>query len=152
MRTRSWAAMGMASVAVAWAGAGYLAIRPADFHDYRKAAVQSAQSAYQAVKTAELVGESRLRDRVAGPYTASVLDDAREALVGAAKQYATEVPVDGRTETMREELGPLLLAANAGLGRVQTAARDDDAMELSAAVAALKPVTGGLSQFIQEHK
>src|SRR5690349_14356693 len=87
MRARGWAASALAAAALAWAGAGYLATKPVDFHDYRVTAVQAAQSAYDALATASLTGSALLAGRVTQPYANTMLDDARSALAGAAKQF-----------------------------------------------------------------
>ena len=67
MLARGWAATALAAVALAWAGAGYLATKPVDFHDYRVKAVQAAQSAYDALATASLTGSALLAGRVTQP-------------------------------------------------------------------------------------
>jgi hypothetical protein len=145
MRATSWAVAGLAAVALAWGGAGYLATKPVDFHDYRMAVVGAAQSAYDALATASLTGSALLAGRVTRPYTDSMLDDARSALAGAAKQFTDVAAPDDRTEAMRDQLGPLLTRANAVLPGSST--------DLTrAALDAIQPVQAGLDQFITDHK
>jgi hypothetical protein len=145
MRATGWAAATLAAVALAWGGAGYLATKPVDFHDYRVTAVQAAQSAYDALATASLTGTALLAGRVTRPYADSMLGDARSALSGAAKQFAGVGPPDDRTRKMRDRLGPLLVRANAVL--------PDRSSDLTrTALDAIRPVEAGLDQFITAHK
>ena len=145
MRATGWAATALATVALAWAGAGYLATKPVDFHDYRVTAVGAAQSAYDALATASLTGTALLAGRVTQPYADSMLDDARGALAGAAKQFTDIAAPDESTEAMRDQLGPLLERANAVLpGRSTDLTRT--------ALAAIRPVEAGLDQFIEANK
>jgi hypothetical protein len=144
MRATGWAAAGLVTVALAWAGAGYLATKPVDFHDYRVTAVNAAQSGYDALATASLTGEALLAGRVTGPYANSMLDDARSALSGAAKGFTDVAAPDDRTEAMRDQLGPLLIRANAVLPGTST--------DLTrGALDAIRPVEDGLDNFIEEH-
>ena len=145
MRAAGWAATGLVAVALAWGGAGYLATKPVDFHDYRVAAVGAAQSAYDALATALLTGGALLAGRVTQPYADTMLDDARSALAGAAKQFTDVAPPDDRTEAMRDRLGPLLVRANAVLpGRSSDLTRG--------ALDAIRPVQAGLYRFIEDDK
>jgi hypothetical protein len=145
MRATGWAATALATVALAWGGAGYLATRPVDFHDYRVTAVQAAQSAYDGLATASLTGTALLAGRVTQPYADSMLGDARSALAGAAKRFAEVAPPDDRTREMHDRLAPLLLRANAVLpGRSTDLTR--------AALDAIRPVEAGLDQFIDDQK
>jgi hypothetical protein len=74
-----------------------------------------------------------------------MLDDARSALAGAAKQFTDIAAPDDRTEAVRDQLGPLLERANAVLPGSST--------DLTpAALNAIRPVEARLGQFITEHK
>jgi hypothetical protein len=145
VRAPGWAASALIAAALLWGGAGYLATKPTDFHDYRVAAVGAARSAYDALATAELTGRAVLAHRVTGPYAASTLDDCRSALAGAAKRFAGVGPPDAPTRAMRDELGPLLVRANAALSGVE------DGVSASS-VAALHPVAARLDDFVQAHQ
>ncbi|MFG2052906.1 hypothetical protein ACGFI9_02650 [Micromonospora sp. NPDC048930] len=151
MSARSWAAGGLAVVALCWGGLGYTKTRPPDFHAYRLTAVESAQSAYHAVVTARVIGGAWRDGRVTGPYAESVLDDGRSALAGAADRFAGATPVDAETVRMRDRLGPLLLAANARLGAVRQAANAKDLAAVGRAVDQLPPVADGLDAFLQAY-
>ena len=144
MRATGWAAAGLTAVALAWGGAGYLATKPVDFHDYRVTAVGAAQSAYDALATTSLTGDALLAGRVTRPYADSMLGDARSALAGAAKQFTDVAPPDDRTAAMRDQLGPLLIRANAVLPGTS-----DDLTR--GALDAIRPVEAGLGQFLDEN-
>lgn len=145
MRATGWAATGLAAVALAWGGAGYLGTKPVDFHDYRVAAVSAAQSAYDALATASLTGDALLAGRVTQPYADGALDDARQALAGAAKQFTGIAPPDDRTKAMRDRLGPLLVRANAVLP-------DSSADLTGASLKAITPVESRLRTFVEDHR
>jgi hypothetical protein len=149
MRARSWAAAGLVVLAIGWGGAGYLATKPTDFHDYRTAAIGAAQSAYTALTTAELTGRAVLADRIPGPYAASMLDDCRSALAGAAKRFTAVAPPDPRTTAMRATLGPLLSSANSVLGDIETAL---DAGPLQERLDAARAIADDLDAFIEAHR
>lgn len=152
VRARRWGAVALALVAAGWGGAGYLSTKPIDFHDYRVAAVHSAQSAYNAVTTAERTVRADLAGKLPGPYVTSMLADGRKALSGAAKEFAGKAPPDARTRAMRDALGPLLLQADAVLGDAESAVAGDDDAALHAAVDALGPVADDLAGFIEAHR
>jgi hypothetical protein len=128
--------------------AGYLLTKPTDHHDYRKAAVQAAESAYSAVATTRLAGEAELDGRLLPPYLTTILDDARQSLAGAAKQFTAVSPPDGRTTEMRDRLGPLLVTANAQLGEVESAVEEGDRPALRAALRAAAQLAEQLSDFL----
>ncbi len=131
---------------------GYLLTKPTDHHDYRKAAVQAAESAYNAVATVRLTGEAELAGRVIPPYVTTMVDDARRALAGAAKQFTGEAPPDATTTQMRDRLGPLLVAANAVLGEAESALQDNDDQALRSAIDALDQLSGRLSDFLEAYQ
>ncbi|GAB2923297.1 hypothetical protein GCM10027280_07980 [Micromonospora polyrhachis] len=152
MRTRWWAALLIALVVGVWGVGGYLATTPTDRHDYRKTAVQAAQSAYGAVTTARLTAEGRADARLYRRYAGTMLDDARDALAGAAKQFSATTPPDDVTTGIRAQLAPLLVDADTALGAVERAVDDEDDAALRAAVTALEPVGTALADFIEAHK
>jgi hypothetical protein len=148
MRARTWAAVGVAVVAVTWAGMGYLSTKPTDFHTYRVAAVGAAQSAYGGLATAQITSRALADGEVTGPYATSVLDDAREALAGAVKRLAAESPPDPPTTAMRDELGPLLLDTDRALSTMEDAAT---AVEQRAAADGATATADALRRFIVDH-
>ena len=148
MRARTWAAVGVALVAVTWAGMGYLSTKPTDFHTYRVAAVGAAQSAYGGLATAQITSRALADGKVTGPYATSVLDDAREGLAGAVKRLAAEAPPDPSTTAMRDELGPLLLDTDRALSTMEDATT---AVEQRAAADGATATADALRQFIEDH-
>ncbi|SBT65794.1 hypothetical protein GA0070622_2806 [Micromonospora sediminicola] len=152
MRARAWAAVVATLVAGGWGAAGYLTTKPTDFHDYRRVAVQAAQSTLHAVATTRMVGSAASQDRLWSPYVSSVLDDARDAFAGAAKKMAGETPPDERTTAMRDELTPLMSTADERMTEAEEAIDAEDATALRRAVDALAPVAEALSIFIEEHR
>jgi hypothetical protein len=141
VRAQGWTATGLATVALIWGGAGYLLTRPTDFHEYRVTAVGSAQSAYNALATARLTGQALENGRVTTPYAQSVYDDAREALAGAAKEFAAVSPPDDRTTALRDELAPLLTGASTALTDIE-----------DGQPGAGEQVADALHDFVDEHK
>jgi hypothetical protein len=151
LSARAFAAAVVAVVTLAWAGFGYYLTKPTDFHTYRKAAVQSAQSAYNALGTARLTGQAALDDRLTSAYVAVTLRSARTAVAGAAKSFADVSPPDERTRAMRDQLGPLLVAASADLAGIQDATANDDDAALGAAVDAAAKTSQALDAFLEAH-
>ncbi|GIF48268.1 hypothetical protein DFJ67_3446 [Asanoa ferruginea] len=149
MRSRDWAATLVTVVAVLWGGLGYLATRPADFHDYRTMTVSAAQSAYGAVATARLAAGARADGRVTAAFARASLADARDALGGAAKNFAAEGPPDERSRKLRDELDPLLREAKAALDGIEEA--DGTPAALRAAADGAAAVSDGLTTFIAVH-
>jgi hypothetical protein len=151
IRLRHWAPLFVALV-VLWAVVGYLLTKPTDFHDYRKAAVQSAESGYNAVSTAEITVRAQLDDKVTGPFSKTTLDWASSAVAGAWKQFAGVAPVDEATTAMRDELGPILLSAVRVLGDLTKAEDSGSPAATAHALGQLGPVADQLSGFLEQHK
>jgi hypothetical protein len=152
VRGRWWAFVLVSLLAVCWGVFGYLLTKPTDHHDYRKAAVQAAQSAYNAVGTVRLTGEAELDGRLFPPYVTTMLDDARQALAGAAKEFTAEAPPDDATTRMRDQLAPLLTAANARIGDAQSATEDNDDQALREALDELAQLAEQLSDFLEAYQ
>ncbi|HEX6497888.1 MAG TPA: hypothetical protein VF054_02530 [Micromonosporaceae bacterium] len=151
MKWRMWGTI-LVVLAVAWALFGFELTKPTDFHDYRITAVESAQSAYDALVTAKATGEAQLAGRTFDTYVESNLDDANKALAGAQKDFVGTAPVDARTTAMRDELGPLLAASTRALTNLQKAEQTHDDAGLRAALAAIDPIASRLSDFIDRHQ
>jgi hypothetical protein len=152
MRARWWGFVIVVLLVLCWGGIGYLMTKPTDHHDYRKAAVQAAESAYDSVGTVRITVEASLDGRTFPTYVTSMMDDAREALAGAAKQFTAKAPPDEVTTKMRDQLGPLLVAANAQLGEVEQAVDDGDDQAVREAVEQLEPLGEQLSDFIEAYQ
>jgi len=134
-----------------WAVLGYFLTRPPDFHDYRKAAVQAADSGYNALATAQLTVRAQLDGQVTGRFADGTLQRGSDALAGAWKQFSAATPVDAVSVGIRDELGPLLLSAVTVLGNLRLA-EDAGAGQTAQALAALDPVAGQLSDFVERHR
>jgi hypothetical protein len=152
VRGRWWAFALVVVLAACWGGAGYLLTKPTDHHDYRKAAVQAAQSAYGAVETVRLTGEAELDGRLFPPYVATMMNDARKALAGAAKKFTSQAPPDDVTIQMRDRLAPLLVAADARLGDAQNAAEGNDDQALRELLDPLGRIAEQLSDFLEAYE
>jgi hypothetical protein len=152
VRGRWWTFVLVSLLAICWGLVGYLLTKPTDHHDYRKAAVQAAQSAYNAVGTVRLTGEAELDGRLFPQYVTTMVDDARTALAGAAKRFTAKAPPDETTTRMRDQLAPLLVAANARIGDAQSATEDDDDQALKEALDALNPIADQLSGFLEAYQ
>jgi hypothetical protein len=95
---------------------GYCSVRPPDFHDFRVAAVRTAQSAHDALLTADLTGGAVRDGRAPGPYAAVQLDDSAKSLSSAVRDFAALAPPDETATALRDRLLPLLGEAVARLG------------------------------------
>lgn len=151
MKWRIWGTV-LVVVTVAWALFGFQLTKPTDFHEYRVTAVDSAQSAYNALVTAKATGEAQLAGRTFDRYVESNLDDANKALAGAEKDFVGITPIDARTTAMRDALGPLLAASTRALSNLQKAVHTNNQAGLRDALAALDPIVGQLSDFIDAHQ
>src|SRR3954469_25705282 len=107
-RMRRWWPL-VVAVALVWGIFGYFLTKPTDFHDYRRASVQAAESGYDALANAQLTVQAQLNGKVTGRYVDATLQRAADAVAGAWKQFAAIAPVDDATTAMRDQLGPILL-------------------------------------------
>jgi hypothetical protein len=145
VRTSGWAAIGLVVVVLAGAGAGCPGAAETSFHDYRVAAVGSAQAAHNALATAELTGEAVLAKRATSPYAETMLSDSRSALAGAAERFAGVGAPDERCEQIRDELRPLLARANVVLSVIESAVTEQN-------VADIEPVAEALDAFVRAYR
>ncbi|HEY0698057.1 MAG TPA: hypothetical protein VGD43_09640 [Micromonospora sp.] len=152
MRGRGWAAVLLAMLAVLWGAAGHLETRPTDHRAYQETAARAASAAHDAVATAQLTGRADLAGRLYHRYVRSTLDDARDALAGAARQFASKTPPDPPTARLRDRLASQLTVASARLGDVQTAVDTGDRAALQRSVADLAPVVDQLAAFVEENQ
>ncbi len=124
---------------------------PPDFHDYRKTAVQAAEAAHDAVRTADLTVGAYLAHKAYRPYLGTVLDDCVSSTSSALGQLAELPPTDARTTALRDELAPLLDEAANRLADVHRAAGADDPGQLRTAQAPLAPLAERLTDFLDRH-
>jgi len=130
---------------------GFSSTRPPDFHDYRKLAVESADSAYGAVRTASLAVTASLEHKAPGPYLSVMLDGCVRDASGAIGQFAQLPPPDAGTAAMRDELAPLLAEAVRQTGDVRAAADRADPTGLRDAAAGLQALAERLDDFLERH-
>jgi hypothetical protein len=134
-----------------WAVLGYFLTKPPDFHDYRRAAVQAAESGYNALATAQMTVQEQLAGKTTGRFTDGTLQRSSDTLAGAWKEFAAATPVDDATEVIRDELGPLLLSAVTVLGNLRVA-EDVGGGATARALDAVDPVAEQLNDFVDRHK
>jgi hypothetical protein len=114
--------------------------------------VSSAQDAVSASGTVLLVGQADLDADLLSPYTATVLDEAQQAAATAAQDLLAAPVPDDSSQTVRQQLVPLLVAASDGVTAVQTATANGDQDAVLAALTALGPVRDQLDQFVRDNQ
>jgi hypothetical protein len=134
-----------------WASLLIVASQPPDFHAYRKTAVQAAEAAHDALRTADLTVDAYLAHKAFGTYVGTVLDDCVSSTSSALGQLTEVPPPDARTAALRDELAPLLDDAAHRLGDVHRAAEADDPAQLRAAKAPLTPLAERIADFLDRH-
>jgi hypothetical protein len=149
---RRWLVVVASLVSVAWGVWGYYLVKPADYHDYRTAAVHAAQSADDAARTVVLTGRADLAGNTLPTYVRSVLDTAQNSTGGAAKQLTSQAPPDAASVAIRDRLGPLLLAAQRDIGDAALADDRADHDALRAALRRLEADGAGLDDFIEAYR
>ena len=125
------------------AGLGYCAVAPTSADAFRQAAVETAQAAHDAVRTADLTGAAVAEHRATGPYAAVLLDSSTRSLASAVRTFAEEPPPDRAATALRDELLPLLTEAVRLVGDAAAAPGHRDG---------LAPLADTLHQFIQRHR
>lgn len=121
---------------------GYCSAQPPDHHDFRVTAVQTAQAAHDALRTADLTGKAVRDGHAPGPYAAVLLDDSAKSLGAAVSTFAELSPPDAASVAMRNELLPLLGEAVQRLG---------DAAADPAHTDGIAPLADKLGDFVQRH-
>ncbi|WP_433221748.1 hypothetical protein ACQP00_21535 [Dactylosporangium sp. CS-047395] len=116
MRPRIVAAALAGLLVVACGLLGYCSVRPPDFHDFRVAAVTTAQAAHDALLTADLTGGAVRDGKATRLYATVMLDDSTKSLGSAVKDFAELPPPDATATALRDRLLPLLSEAVARLG------------------------------------
>jgi hypothetical protein len=141
----------LAVVAVVLLACGWFGIAsagPPRFHAYRKAALQAATAAHDAVRTSALTIGARLEHRASDAYTSVVLDDALGSVSSAEAKLDRLPPPDDRTTTLRDQLTPLLVDAVRQLGDVTTAVDGGDPATIRAAAKGLGVLGDRLDDYL----
>ena len=142
MRPRIMAAALTGLLVVVCGLLGYCSVRPPDFHDFRVAAVLTAQAAHDALLTADLTGGAVRTGKATELYATVLLDDSTRSLGTAVRDFAQLPPPDTMAVAMRDRLLPLLSEAVARLG---------DTTADPARTDGLRPLADQLSAFIDEN-
>ncbi|GAB1692288.1 hypothetical protein [Krasilnikovia sp. M28-CT-15] len=137
------------AVAVLWLGLAYQLARPTQPSAYLRTVLQVAESAHDATRTGQLVGQQELAGNVTVPFATTAFDEAAGALAGAQKKFASQGPPDSASADLRDQLSPLLARSVIALGDTAEAADD---RELRAGVARLTQLAGKLDDFITAHQ
>jgi hypothetical protein len=112
---------------------GFRSTQPVSFHKYRTTAVQTAEAARDAVRTAALTVSAMAQRKVTHPYVSVVLDTSVTTVAKAVGKFAELPPPDKRTTALRDELRPLLADTVRELGDVARALDEGDAATVAAA-------------------
>ena len=150
MKAGRWVAVGVVIV-LAWVGLAYCA-GPADAHEYRRTAVQTAQAGLNAVRTAALAGVADRDGKLVDPYLSVVIGDSAGAVASAQDELAAQFPPDAATRALRDELTPLLVEAARRIGNLDLATSAGDDAGTDAVVAGLRQVGDQLDDFVQRHR
>jgi phage gp29-like protein len=140
------AAIALAAVLLLWAGFALSVTAPPDRSDYRRTAVQAAESARDAASTGALIARQQIDHDVFGTFATAAYDDATRTVAGAAEQIAAQSPPDAASADLRDSVLPLVQEAVRALG---DAARATTRAALRAAQAALDDVAGQLGDLIE---
>jgi hypothetical protein len=109
---------------------GYASTQPPDRHDYRVAAVEAAQSAHDALRTAYLAGTTLRQGRATTLYVAVLLDSGTKRTAVLIAKLAELPPPDADMRALRDELAPMLTETMQRLG--DTAADPTEVEDLPA--------------------
>jgi hypothetical protein len=150
MKWGRWVAGGVV-VVLLWAGLAYCA-GPPDSHEYRRTAVQAAQSALNAVRTAALTGVAHRDGKLIDPYESTLLDDATGAVAGAQSQLAAQAPPDPDTRRVRDQLAPLLGDAARRVSDLELALSSGDGAAAQEQVTALGNLGKQLDDFVARYR
>jgi hypothetical protein len=145
-----WRRWAIAGVAV-WAAVVVWSTWPTNQAGYLENATSAAQDALSAAGTTLLVARADQRGDLVPPYTATTLDESREAAATATQLVLTEAVPDQASAELREQVVPLLVAASDAITQLQSAVEDGDEAGVRAASATLLPIRDRLEEFVQEH-
>jgi hypothetical protein len=132
----------------AWALVAFAVGRPTDYHEYHKTAVESAQAALSAARTAAVAGRAAVDGRLLDPYLSTVLDNAIGSIASAQQQLAAADPPGAAGRRLRDELVPLLVTAGDRTGDLS---RARSAGARTAAVEGLLQTGDRLADFVDRH-
>ncbi len=120
----------------------YASTQPPDRHEFRTTAVEAAQAAHDALRTAYLAGVALRDGRTTTLYVTVLLDGGTRRTAVAVHQLAELSPPDDGMRALRDELAPLLTET---LQRLGDTAGDPTAVE------ALPPLADRLSDVLDRY-
>jgi len=123
---------------------------PVNPSGYRQVLSGAAQDALSASGTTMLVAQADGAGDLIGPYTATALDESREAVATATQSVLAEAVPDEASAQLRAELVPLLIAASDSIAAVQTAVEESDSAGVDEAAAMLTPIQDQLDRFVTD--
>jgi len=99
-----------------------------------------------------LTGRAELSGKTLATYVRSVLDTAQNTVGGASKRLVGHAPPGPASVRIRDRLGPLLLAAQRGVGDAALADQSADTAGLREALTRLDTVGDQLDDFIEAYR
>jgi hypothetical protein len=147
MRGRGWAVVGGAALV----GVMVWSTWPTSESGYRQILTGAAQDALSAAGTTMLAAQADLAGDLVGPYTATTLDENREAVATATQSVLAAAVPNEPSADLRAQLIPLLMAAADSITSVHTAVQDADTAGIRVAAATLQPTMDRLDEFIRDN-
>jgi hypothetical protein len=149
VKPNRWVIALVAALAV-WIVGYSLTHREPDPVAYRTVCVNAAQSALDGLVTAGTVSSEQ--QRLIDTYVTGTMNDAGGLLTKASTQLPGLTPPDQHSSELRDELTPLLTAANGLYGDAMRARGNGDAAGEQAAVARFGPIERKLQDFIDRNR
>ena len=120
---------------------------------YQSKAVQTAQAALSAARTALLTTRTHADDRLPSTYLEPVLVDAEQALDSVRATFdSVQPPATSAADELRAALDPLLESAASDVTELRIAARRGQTSALGDTVDDLSGVADQLEAFTEEHR
>jgi hypothetical protein len=132
---------------------GYTVLgRAPDDTAYRTLCVRAAQSSLDGLETARLAADARGVAKIPSTTATALLEDAGE-LVGEGQSAVAGIdPPDQRSIALRDEVTPLLVAANGIYGDLTLARAQNDGAAWRTALARIGPLAESLRAFVERHR
>jgi hypothetical protein len=97
-----------------------------------------------------LIAQASGAGALIAPYTATALDENRQAVATATQSVLAQAMPDTASERLRAGLIPLLIGASDAIAAVQAAVTESDPDQVNRAAAALAPIQDRLEQFVTD--
>jgi type II secretory pathway pseudopilin PulG len=118
---------------------------------YEHKAKHTAETALSAVQTGRLGAQSARRDDTFAPYLAVLVSDAENEASGAQTTFDSVQPPNDRSDSVRNDLDPLLTRAVDALSQARIAARRADFSGVAKQDPKLARSARELNRFIKAH-